>query len=104
MALDKFIELIRNWERDQKGEFIYKCIEKIQQNQASIQCIKIMQKILDQIPTYRINNQHTIYETAISLIKDYQIIDLIIMDLSQYTEIANNLWTKNIINSENIES
>ena len=26
LAMDKFIELIRNWERDQKGEYILRCI------------------------------------------------------------------------------
>lgn len=30
IAIDKFIELIRNWDREAKGEFILKCIENIQ--------------------------------------------------------------------------
>ena len=36
LAMDKFLDLIRNWDRDQKYNFINKCIHKIRNNESSV--------------------------------------------------------------------
>jgi hypothetical protein len=34
LALDKFIDLIRNWEREQKGEYLLACIQNIKDHKS----------------------------------------------------------------------
>lgn len=42
LAMEKFIDLIRNWDREHKFNFINKGIHKIRNNESSVQCIKII--------------------------------------------------------------
>ncbi|CDW78148.1 ubiquitin carboxyl-terminal hydrolase family protein [Stylonychia lemnae] len=104
IAMEKFIDLIRNWDREQKGEFIAKCIAKIKNHQSTVQSIKIVQKILDQIPNYRVNNLPTLFDMANQLIKQEDIINLVIYDFIYYNDIVNDLWSKNILNEGNIDT
>jgi hypothetical protein len=49
---------------------------------------------MDGIPSYRVNNQPTIYETANDLIKEYDLLNLVIFDLGHYEETINELYSK----------
>lgn len=44
--MDKFVDLVRNFERENKYNFIRNSIEKIKMNESSIPAIKIIQSIL----------------------------------------------------------
>ncbi len=104
MACEKFNELIRNWDKDQKGEYVYLCIENIKEHRAPLQSIKILIKILDQMPQYKQGNLPTIYDTANQLIEQMHLVDLIINDVVHYLKIANELWAKGVINQDNVEN
>ncbi len=52
-ALDRFIDVIRNWEREQKGEYLLLCIQNIKEHKAQVQSIRIAMKILDLVPSYK---------------------------------------------------
>ncbi len=92
----------RNWDREVKHEFIFKCVNKIKENKSSVQSIKILQKILDTIPNYKVSMQTTflptLFELATQLISEQNLINLVIYDLALYSEQANELWAKGIIN------
>mmetsp|Transcript_9129 Transcript_9129/g.8555 ORF Transcript_9129/g.8555 Transcript_9129/m.8555 type:complete len:124 (+) Transcript_9129:172-543(+) len=55
-AIDKFFDVIRNWDREQKGEYLFMCIENIKEHRAQVQSIKIALKIIESIPNYKQSN------------------------------------------------
>lgn len=84
--------------------YVQKAFETLNAQRASVQSIRIMAKILEEIPTHRINENKTKYEVATDLIDSYKILDLIISDLQIYCEKANALWEKGDIKKDNIDS
>lgn len=84
--------------------YVQKGYETLNSQKASVQAIRIMAKILEEIPNHRISDNKTKYEVATELIDSYRILDLVISDLQTYCEKANALWEKGDLKKENIDS
>lgn len=50
IAMDKLINLLLHQERSMKIEYINLCYDRLENGESSMQCVRLMQKILDQIP------------------------------------------------------
>ena len=70
-------------------QYIQKAFKTLQQHKASQQSVRIISKILEDIPTHRVSDYKTKYEVATELIENYQIIELVITDLQKHSEIVN---------------
>lgn len=83
-AIDKLINLIKAQEREIKIKYIDLAYQSLTDGKATTQCIRIMSKLIDDLPNYRVGNQPTQYEVVNDLIKTYGIINLVIGDLQNY--------------------
>lgn len=68
-AIDKLLSLLTNMDRDTKRVVINRCYERLVEEKASsMQCIRIMMKILESIPKEKISNFVSSAEIAHSLV------------------------------------
>lgn len=79
------------------------CYDRLDKEQSPLQAIRIMSKILDQIPKDKMGQLISGQEVASNLIEQYHLITQIIFDLSRYTEVANAEWAKGVINADNVD-
>jgi hypothetical protein len=63
-----------------------------------------MQKILDSIPKERIGSMVSSSDIAKSLVETYKLVDLMLLDLTEYEERVNAEWEKGTINKDNVDS
>jgi hypothetical protein len=87
-----------------KMEYINLCYDRIENGIAPYQCVRLMHKILDQIPKEKMGTLPSGNEIASELVNRYNAITLIIFDLSKYSELANTEFAKSGMTAENFES
>lgn len=105
IAIDKLVSLLLHQDRQAKIEFINMSYERLESQQtSSLQCIRIIQKLLDSIPKDKVGNLTSGSEIATSLIEQYHLIGIVIFDLSAYIDRVNTEWDKGTIHPENIDS
>jgi hypothetical protein len=63
-----------------------------------------MSKILDSIPDKKYLNYTSSSEIALSLVKDYGLLTVIIFDLSEYIDRVNAEFERGTINKDNFDS
>ena len=88
-AIDKLVNLIKAQDREVKMKVIDDAYQSLTEGKASIQSVRIMAKLIEDIPNYKVGNLPSSYEITNELITKYGIINLIIMDLTSYMEQVN---------------
>lgn len=105
IAIDKLIGTVRiAQESPLRIGFILRAYETLSDHRASIQCIRVISKILDEVPSHRYSDNRTRYEVASELIDQYKLLDLVIADLQMYSEAVNQLWDRGELKRETIDS
>lgn len=102
-AMDKLINLLLHQDRAMKLEYINLCYDRIEHSIASYQCVRLMHKILDNIPKEKMGTIPSGQEIATDLINKYNTITLVIFDLSRYSELANAEFARSGLTPENFE-
>jgi hypothetical protein len=82
LAIDKLIGTVRI---EQEGAlrvgFVQRAFYTLNEHRASIQCIWVISKILDEVPCHWYAYNRTRSEVATELIDQYRLLDLVIADL-----------------------
>ncbi len=87
-----------------KLEFINMSYDHLATGRSSMQCIRIIQKLLEQIPKEKTGTLISSSEIAQSLLEKYCLITMVIEDLSQYSEKANSDWERGIVHKDNVDA
>lgn len=103
-AMEKLINLLLHQDRPMKLEYINLCYDRIENGVATYQCVRLMHKILDQIPKEKMGMLVSGNEIANDLINTYNAITVIIFDLSKYSELANAEFARSGMTAEIFES
>jgi len=83
-GVEKFLEIIKSQDRDIKNPFIAQCAQNIKEQKCTIQSVKILIKLIDYLPSYKIGNQPSLIEVTTDFIEKEGLIDAIVADLTAY--------------------
>jgi hypothetical protein len=67
-AIDKLISLLKMQEREPKMQYISHAYECLSEHRSSLQAVRVMAKIIEDIPSYKIMALATNYEISSDLI------------------------------------
>lgn len=84
--------------------YISNAYDQMGERRSTLQAVRVMAKIIDDIPSYKVSNLATNYEVASELISKYGILNIVIQDLKTYVDAANIQWERGIIKKENIDT
>ena len=84
--------------------FIQRAIDTLNEDRASIQSIRVISNILEEVPGHRNGDNRTRYKVSNDLIEQKRLLNLVIADLQMHSEAVNQLWNHGKLKRETLDS